>query len=698
MPLAAQVPRLSDDDKLVLTADEVLLESDGLSNLAGMVQLQQGDKSFSAEALSYDDNQRQVKIGGRSIFRNRAMVIQSQSAVFDLDRESGQFNDTEFALPEQGARGRSGQIRLRTDGVAHLRQSAYTTCAPQSDAWYIESGRIKLDYAEGLGSARHARLRFLGVPILYLPYLQFPINDQRRTGVLYPTLGQSSDTGFDMRWPIYLNLGPNYDATFTPRLMTQRGLQSNLDARYLLASGEGQARYEYLDDSDLGEDRSLFRFDNHGLINHRLAYQTKYAQTSDRSYFEDLGGSFQSASITHLEQSARLIYQVPGGYAIRGLLQNFQPIASNLQAVDDPYKRLPQIRLNALTKNSFWRTRAGVDAEFVNFARDDSVEGTRLNLLPYLRYARDESAWYFNSQADLHYTTYELESTPAGQSKSPSRTLPVMSAEGGLRFERLSHAGRLQLLEPRAFMLYVPHESQDDIPLFDTGEPDFDFVQLFARNRFSGEDRIADARHVAGAMTLRELDPVTGLTRWRASIGQLYRFVAPSVDIAGFPPPERGATEFISELEYRFSQHLSSLVSAQWSPKEDQFERSQVVLRYLNPDSGNGAALAYRYRRNLLEQTDLSFSTQIFGNWHLAGRSRYSILQDTSLETLAGVEYSTCCWAVRGSYRRFIADTDGNFDSGFYLQLELKGLTKIGASAQGLLPGETLGEGERLSY
>ena len=199
MPLAAQVPRLSDDDKLVLTADEVLLESDGLSNLAGMVQLQQGDKSFSAEALSYDDNQRQVKIGGRSIFRNRAMVIQSQSAVFDLDRESGQFNDTEFALPEQGARGRSGQIRLRTDGVAHLRQSAYTTCAPQSDAWYIESGRIKLDYAEGLGSARHARLRFLGVPILYLPYLQFPINDQRRTGVLYPTLGQSSDTGFDMR-------------------------------------------------------------------------------------------------------------------------------------------------------------------------------------------------------------------------------------------------------------------------------------------------------------------------------------------------------------------------------------------------------------------------------------------------------------------------------------------------------------------
>jgi LPS-assembly protein len=270
----------------------------------------------------------------------------------------------------------------------------------------------------------------------------------------------------------------------------------------------------------------------------------------------------------------------------------------------------------------------------------------------------------------------------------PTRTLPILSAEAGLNFERLTSRDTLQLLQPRAFALYVPYRDQDQIPLFDTGEPDFDFVQVFARNRFSGEDRLSDAKHLAGAATLREIDTTTGALRWSGSIGQLFRFESPRVEIEGFPAPERGATEFIAQFDYWLTRSWSTVSAAQWSPEDGKFERTQLGLRYRQPEGERQMTLAYRYRRDLLEQADFSFLTPIYGSWKFAGRTRYSLADDESRENYVGLEYGTCCWALRASYRRFIADSSGDFDNGVYLQLELKGLARIGGGQQELLPSE----------
>ncbi|MGQ0528453.1 MAG: LPS-assembly protein LptD [Panacagrimonas sp.] len=689
-----QQPEVVLDENLILNADKVELDKDGLSQLAGAVTLRQGETRFSAETLDYDNSTRTITVNSESLFRNRELIIKSREARFDLNAESGAFLGTEFTLPSRSARGSAESLEVASDGRAQLGGASYTTCAPGSKAWYLEASRIELDHDEGLGSARHTRLRFMGLPVLYVPYLQFPIDDRRRSGLLYPTVGSMSGSGFDMRWPVYLNLAPNYDATVTPRVLAERGVQGGLDFRYLLGRGQGQAHYEYLDDDKFGEDRSQFRFNHVGLINDRLGVEATYAETSDRSYFEDLGGTLASSSITHLEQTARLTYQAPATYRISAMVQNFQPIASNLLAVDDPYKRLPQIRFSALTPRPWMHTRAGLGSEFVNFAREDSVEGGRMMLSPYLRFERQSAAWYVQSQADLHYTRYELSSTGDTLPDTPERSLPVFSAEGGVRFERVTGSGKLQTLTPRGFALYVPFENQDALPLFDTGEPDFDFVQLFARNRFSGDDRLADAKHVAGALTLRELDPITGRANWSASIGQLYRFEAPRVGIPDFDPPDRGATEFVGQFDYRLWSNWMAVVAGQWAPEENNFERSQLALRYREPGQRRQFDLSYRYRRDLLEQADLAFLTPIGGAWKLAARTRFSLRDSQSRENLVGVEYGTCCWAIRASYRRFIGDASGDFDSGVYLQLQLKGLANIGAGGASLLPDEEI-DGER---
>ncbi|HEX4871521.1 MAG TPA: LPS-assembly protein LptD [Nevskiaceae bacterium] len=683
-------PELVVDPALVITADEALYSEDGASRLRGAVRLMQGGREFAAEALDFDETSRTVTVRNASRFRNAQLAIRSREARFDLNAESGVFLDTDFVLLARSARGRARELIVTRSGEAALVGSSYTTCAPGPGGWAIEASRIELDPAQGLGTARHARLRFLDVPVLYLPWFQFPIDDRRRSGLLYPTFGESDKTGFDLRWPVYLNLAPNYDATFTPRLMSSRGLQLGNQFRYLLARGQGEAQFDYLDDDQVtGEPRRLTRFHHEGLINRRLALRADFAEVSDPAYYQDLGGSFESASLTHLERSASLTYQAPDTYRLQVLAQTFQPLVSDLASVDEPYKRLPQITLDAETRESRFNTRAGLEAELVNFARDSaSVEGQRVNLVPYLRYRLETPALYFTSQADLHYTGYQLTGLAPGATNQPSRTLPVLSAEAGLRFERATADGGLQTLEPRGFALYVPYQDQDRLPLFDTGEPDFDVVQLFARNRYSGEDRISDAQHVAGSLTTRWIDPRTGFARWSASVGQLLRFEKPRVALPGLPTPESGATEFIGEIRYQFSEQLSSVLTGQWSPREDEFDRSNLALRYVDAERRRAFSAAYRYRREVLEQTDLSAAWPLGTQWRVAARSRYSLKERQSLDHFAGVEYATCCWALTASYRRYIADSSGDFNSGVYLQLDLKGLTRIGSGGFTLLPLE----------
>jgi LPS-assembly protein len=667
-----------DFDRIQLEADRAELSEEGLSKLIGGVRLRQGDRVIKAEALDFDEREKRVHIGSESVFRDSRLLVRSQTSDFDLDDRTGTFSGTEFIVPERAARGRARKLEVLGEGRAQLEGVSYTTCSPGSRGWLLRASSIKLDQEEGMGTARNARLRFLGVPIFYAPWFRFPIDDRRRSGLLFPVIGDSDRTGFDLQVPLYLNLAPNYDATLTPRVMSERGTQINTGLRYLMRRSEGRARYEYLsEDRQTGERRDYLNYTHHGLINRRTGLEILYGATSDQSYFEDFGGRLDLSAITHLERSARLTYQAPAAYSIQGLVQDFQALSPTVSLIDKPYRRLPQLLVNAETGNDFFKARLGFAGEYVNFARDDSVQGQRLNLHPYLRWEHEASAWFARSELEYDYTGYGLEDASAGQDTRPDRSLPSFSAETGLRFERLVDSGAQQLLEPRVFYLYTPFEEQADLPNFDSGEPDFEFSQLFAHNRFLGRDRISDANQVAIAATLRELDPDTGVTRFSASVGQLFRLTDPEVTLPGGSAPDAGATDFIASLDYRISRYWKTALASQWSPQEADFNRSSVRVSYHGPR--RQLEVGYRYRDEVLEQTDLVFATPLIDGWSLAGRWRYSLQDGQSLDTQAGLEYDTCCWALRSSFRRYIATAAGEYSNGIYLQLEFKGLARVGS-------------------
>lgn len=688
------------DDRVLVSADQAEITQQGLSTLAGTVRLIQGDNRFDAQALSYDKQSRRVQIQAESLFRNRDLLVRSREADFDLVNNSGVFLGTEFTLINRGARGAAERIELSRTGPIRIEDVYYTTCAPGSRAWFLEASDIELDREKGLGTARHARLRFGYVPILYSPWFQFPIDDRRSSGFLFPTVGNSDNTGVDMQVPYYLNLAPNYDAQITPRYMSERGTQLATQGRYLLRNHTGRLSYDYLDrDEKLGRERAYGAFEHQGLLNRRLALDARYGEVSDEGYFEDLAGKLDASSVTHLERSAQLTYASPAAYTITARVSDYQTVSTNVLPADEPYQRLPQIRIDALTRKALWNSRLGFAGEYVNFSRDIDVitngipeprQGQRLDLNPYLRFLHDRNAWYLSSQLDWRQTQYKVTDASASD-----RGLPMFSAEGGLRFERRTGSGELQTLEPQLYYLYVPYRDQDRLPRFDVGEPDFDFVQLFARNRFSGEDRIADANHLAAALTSRLINPADGRQHLSVSLGQIYRFETPRVSVAGpgFTRVDSGGTDYIGEFDYRPLARLSLLSNVQWSPDKGQFMRTSAAVRYRG-DSVR-ADLSYRYRNGFfatltppadLEQTDASLAAPLIGGWSVLGRWRYSAEENRTLEAVGGLEYQTCCWAVRSAYRRYQFNTQQEYATGVYLQLELTGLSRIGTGFQSLLP------------
>jgi len=123
--------------------------------------------------------------------------------------------------------------------------------------------------------------------------------------------------------------------------------------------------------------------------------------------------------------------------------------------------------------------------------------------------------------------------------------------------------------------------------------------------------------------------------------------------------------------------------------------RGATALRYLRGRFRSD--FVYRYREILpltgtpLEQFDTSVATPLFGGLSAIARWRYSRVDYRTLEALGGLEYETCCWAARGAYRRYQFGFDETLDepqytTGIYFQLELKGLTRIGAGFETLLP------------
>jgi len=684
---------VGDADVIELLAGEfeAVLGQGPAASMSGGVVLRRGNRLAGAETASYDPLQRALKLAGDVRYEDPDSLILSDSAEFAYDSGRIQFEGAEFEVGPDNARGAANVLEINQDGRLQLVEVSYTTCPPESNDWIIEAGEIELDTRSGVGKARGVRLRFQGVPILYTPYLSFPITDARKSGVLTPEIGSTGRSGNELRIPYYWNIAENYDATFSPRLLTDRGLQIGTEFRYLLQNSDGILEVEYLpDDTKFNDNRHQIRFEHQTLFANGWRNQIDFRNVSDNQYFEDLGGSLSISSITHLNRS--LVFDLFGeNWSLLGRVQDFQTIDSAILPVDEPYRRLPQFYASGYWPDNVLGLTYGLNTELVYFDRDVGVTGWRLNAAPQVALPIEKPGWFVIPAVAVDHTQYDLQNTVAGQDKKPSRTLPIASLDTGLKLERLMKSAehRVQTLEPRLLYVNVPHREQSGLPVFDTITPDLNLVQLYRKNRFLGVDRIADTNQLSVGVTSRIIDVNSGRELMSATIGQTLYLSEQRVTLPGESPIVSDSSDYIAEVRFLVYDNLNFDVGHQWGG-EGGTAQSEARLQY-RPQSNKILNFAYRFRRESLEQGDVSWAWPLSQSWNFVGRYNYSFRDDKVLEQFYGIEYESCCWGLRLVSRRYISTRDGTRDSSFGLQLVLKGMTSVGTKADRLLERGILG-------
>ena len=689
-------PPTANPDEIDLQADSAQASDGNVYTLDGNAVVLYGPQRLEASNITYRQDDNELTAEGDIRFTAPGLIIDGQDATLYPDVEQGKLNNITYTLTEAHGRGTASVLDLKDRYNQHLQQASYTTCPPDNHDWELTAKEVDLDRAEGIGTARNAKLAFKGVPFIYTPYITFPIDDRRRSGLLVPRIGHTDETGADISVPYYWNIAPDKDAIITPRYMSDRGLMLGGEMRYLNKHNEGTLSAEYLpsDDRFNNEDRSLVAIEHYGNPWPRLQTSVVASNVSDDRYFEDLGSSLVKASQSNLERTAEANYH--GSFWGLGLkLQDFQTVDPALTRADKPYKQLPQVVFNAAPESRLlglkFSTRA--EANYFTHSDGDIIKGTRVDVQPRVSLPVHRAAWYLDPAVSLRHTAYDLDNTSNGEDNSPSRTTPVVSLDAGTFFERSSHWGNtsfVQTLEPRLFYLYVPDKNQDDIPVFDTGDYDFNFWTLFRENRFSGPDRMGDANQMAVALTTRFLDPDNGVQRFSASLGSLFYFSDRNVTLPDESVETDDSSSIVGEITLNLARNWTAKSELQWNPHSSSTARSDQHLQY-RAGPRKLVNLAYRYREDIQEQTDISFLWPLSQSWHMVGRWYYSLNDRETIETLAGLGYESCCWGAQLVGRSYINDDSDSRNTAIFFQLELKGLGSLGKKVDSALEHGILG-------
>lgn len=637
------------------------------------VRLEQGDQLLETDELIYDRATGRIELPVLLYYSDALIDLSARSGWVETEHSQARFVQVDYRFAHGHGSGSAGTVELLSPTAARVEDFDFTTCPPEQVDWQLKAGKVELDMERGQGVARHARLEFKGVPILYSPWLSFPLDDQRKSGFLYPRMGFSSTDGLDLTVPWYWNIAPNQDATFEPRWIQRRGFMLGGEYRFLTRSQRGRIDLEMLPDDDLaGRDRYFGQLEYRARLAPRWRAMADLRRASDDRYFIDLGSELNDSAQRFLRSSAGI--RGSGRiWSLDVLADTFQVLDDTVEPGNEPYRRLPRVTLE-VDQPLASSLDLSVHGELVYFDRDEGVTGARLDLFPRLRYSLMRPGWFVRPALGFRTTAYHLNGSG---SEDQSRSLPIASIDAGMIFERPFGERRIQTLEPRLFYLYVPHEDQADIPRFDTRELTFGFSQLFHHNRFSGPDRQGDANQLTAALTSRLLDTADGRSRLDVSLGQIFYFRDLKVQLGSQAPQTRQHSATIAEFNWRPARQLIISAGLQWDSEENETEVAQFGLSYRG-QQGRQAAFGYRFRRDRVDQVDFRVRYPVRDNLNLIGRVNYSFEENEALELLAGIEYESCCWALRLTGREYILDRDSETRTAVFLELHLKGLGSLG--------------------
>ncbi|MDX1676536.1 LPS-assembly protein LptD [Arsukibacterium sp.] len=681
-----------DDNRVRIISDSADLRGNQMAVFKGDVRIIHRDTLLSAPNARFSRSEQRLFADGGIEYFDSSLKVSASSFIADTNDNTAAISDAHYQFIAQAGRGYAERLQASPAQV-RLDQALFTTCPRQDDSWALHASDIKINEGEGWGSASNAIFRIKDIPVLYLPYLTFPVNDQRKTGLLLPKIGSSQLLGLDFELPYYVNLAENYDLTLTPRYMSKRGTQLKSEFRYLTPAHQGILQLEYLGSDNEKPENFGSRYLSH--LSHRSDFTSNwrghidFTDVSDDAYLTELGSDYTNQSDTQLYREATLAYYGENiDSTIR--LQGFEILGNFAEA----YKALPEIELSSAKPMPVFSPLEFIwQASYAHFKNDNAVinSANRLHLQPTLRLPFVTPALEFTAEASMLYTYYQQQSdlAEANIDTSVQRALPKIRLYSRLNLEREYDwfgEAALQTFEPQIQYLYIPYRQQNNIGLYDTTRLQDDYHGLFRQNRFSSIDRINEANQLTVGWTTRFYDNIDN-ELFRFSLGQIF-FLEDPVETADNLTDNQTATDSVlaSEMIWHWYSKWVFSAAAQYDTDGQQIVKSNASLDYRGGEN-TLLQLNHRYSRAVsgleIQQLGVLGTVPLVKNWQLVASYYRDVTNHRMIDANFGLQYESCCWAVRLVARRYIVanlDTSidnalqfGELDSGLSLQFVLKG-------------------------
>jgi LPS-assembly protein len=647
-----------------------------------------GDRELQADQITHDTAGNTMDAVGGVRFSNPVVMVQGDAGRYADD--GALFTHAQFGFLQQAGHGTADQLSWSPDNKVDVRNVTYTSCPPPKADWSIHAREMTLDSAAGVGTGRGIRLQVNDVPILYLPWISFPLSNARKSGFLFPELSTSSPNGATVAAPWYWNIAPNQDATITPTIYALRGLNMGVQYRYLSESDSGTFNGNFLPDDQrfFEKDRSYVQMVNRLKLTDNINVDVNFENVSDVQYFEDFTQGTESTSTPFLPRSL-LISHRDDIWNLRAELQAYQTLDTvNLVEPERPYMTLPR-----LTAQGTWSPQAfpllnlSLDSEVVNFTRScepfgvknpeynplasdtpenkptlpvdcaavidqqfpvfSSVNGWRLNARPQAGLDVTGPGYFFRPSVALDLTQYELRDISSFErsqyqlinhsalDSSPGRALPIVDIDTGLQFERLTKAseGRSITFEPRVMYVYIPYRDQSKLPVFDSATPDLNTIELFRPNRFVGIDRIGDSNSVTVGGTTQWFSNASGARYLSATLAQVFYLQQPLVTAPDETLQPHSTSSTIAEINLTAYRHWNVQADVASSPSRNRIEQTEVMLQYLATNQAV-ANIGYLYRYGVLQQIDTSVAWPVSHHWDVYARGVYSLYRAPQMITV----------------------------------------------------------------
>ena len=709
------------DLPVYIEADQAEITQPRSGIYKGNVDVKQGNRHLQSAEVevqqqgSGDNVQRYAFARGGFDYRDNQINLLGDDAKIHLNTKDTDVRNAHYQLVDRQGRGSAESVELRDD-YRVMKNATFTSCLQDDHSWSIYADEMRQHVKEEYAEMWHARFKVQGVPVFYTPYLQLPIGDRRRSGLLIPTLGHGSRDGSFYAQPVYWNIAPNLDATLTPKYMSRRGWQLNSEFRYLTTLGEGQIAGEYLGDDRLKDydsenrKRHLFYWKHNAAFARDWRLDLNYTKVSDKRYFNDFDSAYGSSTDGYADQTGRIAYYQPN-YNIAMFVKQFQIFD---EVVIGPYRALPQIDFNYY-KNGLFGNKLDFKlfSQAVRFDNDSAQMPTawRFHGEPSVNTTLSNRYGSMNLEAKLYATQYQQKKGRSDKAEdvesSVNRILPQLKIDlqSVLASNQTFISGYTQTLEPRAQYLFRPYKDQSNIGSklnsqylgfgYDSSLLQQDYFSLFNSRRYSGLDRIASANQVTLGGTSRFFDE-NKEERFNIAVGQTYYLEPSRIDENRDNQTEGSSSSWAIEANWKINDLMRWRGGYQYDPQLGQVSLANTGIEY-NPTKNNVVQLNYRYaskeyiNQNLtaeanrynqdIKQLGVQVGWELSDHWAIAGRYYQDLALKKPVEQYLGVQYNTCCWSVGVGARRYVTSRQNQknddifYDHGIGVTFELRGFS-----------------------